>query len=52
MEEKPYQWLIDDLVDEVAFWEKHGMDKENPDLFQRLKISLEKAKARQVRAMK
>lgn len=51
-QEKPYQWMIDELTDDIEFFKKHGMDKERPDLFERLQGSLEKAKARQEKAMK
>lgn len=47
MRQKPYQWIIDDLTDEIAFWIKIGMDKEYPETFERMKQSLEKAREKQ-----
>lgn len=42
-----YQWMIDELTDEIAFWEKQGMDKEFPNTFERMKSNLQKAKTKQ-----
>jgi hypothetical protein len=47
LEEMPYQWLIDELAEDIAFWERHGMDKIQPELFKKLKSQLERARQKQ-----
>lgn len=49
---KPWQWLIDDIKADIEFYEKHGMDKDNPELYERFKIMLKKAELKQANAMK
>lgn len=47
MNEKPWQWLIDNLIDELEFWRKHGLDKEKPETFNRIQNQLKKAYEKQ-----
>ncbi|MEK8215526.1 hypothetical protein [Paenibacillus sp. FSL L8-0463] len=48
---KPWQWIIDDLKEDIAYFEKHGFDKENPELFERFHSLLKKAELKQARAL-
>ncbi|MNP45827.1 hypothetical protein D3C76_1397800 [compost metagenome] len=52
MSEKPWQWLIDDLTEELKFWQEHGLDKEQPETFSRIQTNLELAHKKQETALK
>ncbi|SGI73824.1 Uncharacterised protein [Mycobacterium tuberculosis] len=42
-----WKWIINDLKSEIAFYEQNGFDKEQPELFARMKTSLERAVLKQ-----
>lgn len=52
MEQKPWQWMIDEIAEDINFWTNHGLDKKNPNGFSKMQKTLQKAKDRQVRDMK
>lgn len=49
---KPWQWIIDEITEDIKFWTENGLDKEKPDGFLKIQQALEKVKDRQVRDMK
>ncbi|OKP91401.1 hypothetical protein [Paenibacillus sp. P32E] len=49
---KPWQWIIDDLKGDIAFFEEQGYDKENPEIFERFHSLLKHAELKQNQALK